>query len=226
MAYSYDPTRNDGAHAAATRAIEIQRIKKATEHLLGICSGLAADGHISESEVLFLRNWISNNADIADDWPGCVIVQRVNAILEDGLITADERMDLLETLQELSGNRFIETGTAATEAPALPIDDDPSIYFRDMTFCLTGRFLWGTRAACERIILKLGGTVVDTVSKRLNYLVIGAMIEPQWAHTTYGRKIEKAIAYKAREADLLIVSEQQWEAALQDASRGNLNEQG
>lgn len=216
MAYSYDPTRPPGNLGAALKAIEIRKIQKATENLLGICSGLAADGYISESEVHFLRNWISNNADIADDWPGCVIAQRVNAILEDGIITAGERQDLLETLQELTGNRFSETGTAATDAPTLPVDDDPSIFFRDMTFCLTGRFLWGTRAACERAILNLEGTVVDTVTKGLDYLVIGAMIEPQWAHTTYGRKIETAVKYKGLGVDLTIISEQQWTSAIND----------
>lgn len=221
MAYLSDPTRPTGNPGAVLKAIETRMIQKATEHLLGICSGLTADGHISESEVHFLRNWISNNSEIAEDWPGCVITRRVNTILEDGIITAEERLDLLETLQELTGNRFPETGTAATDAPVMPIDEDPSIYFRDMTFCLTGRFLWGTRAACERAILSLGGTVVDTVTKSLNYLVIGAMIEPQWAHTTYGRKIEKAMEYKAREIDIFIVSEQQWTSALQDAARSH-----
>lgn len=216
MAYSYNPTRSDGAHVGAIRAIETQRIKKATEHLLGICSGLTADGHISESEVHFLRNWISNNADIAEDWPGIVIAQRINEILADGIITADERMDLLDTLRELSGNRYAETGTAATDCPVIPIDDDPCIFFRDMSFCLTGRFLWGTRASCERVILNLGGTVIDNVTKRMNYLVIGAMIEPQWAHTTYGRKIEQAMQYREKGAEISIVTEQQWTAALQD----------
>jgi NAD-dependent DNA ligase len=219
MAYSYDPTCNDGNPGAVVRAIEIRKIQKATEHLLGICSGLTADGHISDSEVLFLRNWISNNAEICEDWPGIVIAQRVDAILADGVITADERLDLLETLQGLTGNHFAETGTASTDAPALPIEDEPGIYFHDMTYCLTGRFLWGTRAACERAILNMGGTVVDTLTKRVDYLVIGAMIEPQWAHTTYGRKIETAMRYRADGAGILIVSEKQWTDALRDASR-------
>jgi NAD-dependent DNA ligase len=219
MAYLSDPNQNAGMRAAAARAIEMQKIKKATEHLLGICDGLIADDYVSESEVLFLRNWLSNNAEITDDWPGCVIAQRVSDILSDGVITADERMDLLDTLREITGGRFLETGTTATEGPALPIDDDPCIFFSDMSFCLTGRFLWGTRAACERAILGLGGTAVDNITQRLNYLVIGTLIEPQWAHTTFGRKIEKALQYQQQGHEIIIVSEQQWTQALQDATR-------
>lgn len=214
MAYTVDP----GARAAM-RAIEIQQLKKATEHLIGICDGIVADNHVNETEVLYLRNWLSNHEEVTQDWPGCVIAQRVDAILADGIITADERFGLLETLREFTGNHFLETGTAAPDGPILPIDDDPSIFFRDMSFCLTGRFLWGTRAACERVIMNLGGTVVDTVTQRLNYLVIGALVEQQWAHTTFGRKIETAIQRIQAGGEIVIVSEQQWTEALQDATR-------
>lgn len=36
MAYSSDPTRNDGNPGAGFRVIEIRKIQKATEHLLSI----------------------------------------------------------------------------------------------------------------------------------------------------------------------------------------------
>lgn len=220
MAYTPDPNRRGATHFAAQRAIEHQAIQKATEHLLGICAGLIADNVINASEVHYLQNWLSNHDEVIDDWPGNVIAQRVRTILDDGMVTAAEAHDLLETLRELSGNRMHETGTAAADFPLLPIDDDdPSIFFRDMTFCLTGRFLWGPRASCERVILDLGGTVLDKVTKRLDYLVIGSMIEPQWAHTTYGRKIETAMKYKNDGNEIVIVSEHHWTMALHDANR-------
>ncbi len=73
--------------------------------------------------------------------------------------------------------------------------------------------------ACERAILKLGGIAVDNINKNLNYLVIGALIEPSWIHSTYGRKIEKAVGYRDKGDDLCIVSERQWTAALADIGR-------
>lgn len=219
MAYQHRPDESIGMFSAITRRIEIERIKKATEHLLGICAGLIADARITPSEIHFLRTWLSDNRELTDEWPGRVIAMRLNTILDDGMITADECTDFLQTLREIVSNDFTATGSASPESPALPIDDDPSIFFREMTFCLTGRFLWGTRAACERAILGLNGTIVDNVTQGLNYLVIGAMIEPQWAHTTYGRKIEKAVKYRDDGHDIVIVSEHQWTGAMEDISR-------
>lgn len=201
---------------AIQKAIQQQTLTKAAVSLLGICTGILADGQLHDREILFLATWLREHEEVAGVWPGSEIARRVETILADGIITEEERRDLMEALQAISGNYFSDTGCAAPEAPLLPIDDDPSIFFRDMTFCFTGKFLYGTRAACERMTLSLGGVAVDGITRELNYLVIGTLIEPSWANTTYGRKIEKAVNYRDSGCDLVIVSEKQWTAALAD----------
>lgn len=203
----------------ARKAVQQRISTKAMHTLIGICSGICADQQINDHEIAYLRTWITDNPDITDKWPASAIRAKVDEILADGIITHDERQSLLTTLRELTGNNFQETGAAAPEAPALPIDDDPSIFFRNMSFCFTGQFIYGTRAACERAVLGLGGMPIDRVSKKLDYLIIGSMIEPTWANQTYGRKIESALHYKSRGAELTIASERQWFEAIVDASR-------
>lgn len=197
-------------------AIKNRQLCKATQALMGICAGISADNHLHEREINFLATWLKEHEEVAAQWPGKEISRRVKDILADGIVTDEERDNLLDALKTLTGNYFSETGAAAEEGPALPIDDDPSIFFRNMSFCFTGKFIYGTRACCERAVLHAGGMPVDTVSKRLNYLVIGTMIEPQWINTTYGRKIEKAAIWRDQGNDLVIVSERQWTAALAD----------
>lgn len=192
---------------------------RAMQTLLGICTGFCADEHISDKEVIFLETWLKENNETTAYWPGSAIAGRIRTILADGIITNEERADLHELLRSITENHFSETGAASPERPALPIDDDPSIFFRNMLFCFTGKFFYGTRAACERVILNLGGMAVDSVSKRLDYLVIGALIEPSWAHTTYGRKIESAMKHKEAGSEITIISEQQWTRAIADAVR-------
>lgn len=195
---------------------------RSMQTLLGICTGICADDKITEKEVLYLKTWLSDNRSVEEHWPGSTITQRINNILSDGIITNEEMEDLLELLRGITQNHFSETGAAAPEAPALPIDDDPSIYFRNMSYCFTGKFFFGTRAACERAILGLGGVAIDTVSGNLDYLVIGGLIQPAWIHTTYGRKIESAMKHKASGSELTIISEQQWTQAIADAARDRL----
>lgn len=204
---------------ATLYAIQHRLDTRAMQTLLDICTGLTADEHINDKEIVFLRTWLNENSAAAACWPGSSIAARIDAILADGIITQAEREDLLGLLRDTSGNYFSETRAAAPEGPALPIDDDPSIYFRNMLFCFTGRFFYGTRAACERVILNLGGMAVDSIGKKLDYLVIGALIEPSWVHTTYGRKIEAAMKHKDAGSEIAIVSEQQWTQAIADCAR-------
>lgn len=122
------------ADFAIAKSMQQRALTKAAQTLLGICAGISADGHISDQEITFLRTWLAENAEVAAFWPGSALVRRIDEVLADGVVTQDERDSLLSSLQQLSGNHFAETGSSTPEAPAVPIDDDPSIFFRHMTF--------------------------------------------------------------------------------------------
>jgi hypothetical protein len=206
----------EGSNAAAQACINKREFTKAASVLSGIC---AADNQINDSEIYYLKTWLLEHEEIASTWPGYLIADRIRAILSDGVITANERDDILKTLRQVSGNHFHETGSAGADNPLLPVEDDPSIFFRNMTFCFTGSFLFGTRAACERIVLSLGAMPVDRVSKKLDYLIIGTFVEPSWANTSYGRKIEAAVKHRGNGSSICIASEYHWTLALKDATR-------
>jgi hypothetical protein len=78
----------------------------------------------------------------------------------------------------------------------------------------TGTFLYGTRSACERAVTTRNGMVGDNVTIGLDYLVAGTMTTEDWAHATFGRKIEKAVEYRARGYKVRLVGEDRWVAAL------------
>jgi len=207
------------AEFAMAKAMQQRAFTKAAQTLLGICAGITADGHVSDQEIMFLRTWLAEHSDAASVWPGSAIARRIDEILADGVITKEERESLLLSLQQLSGNSFSETGSSSPESPTLPIDDDPSISFQNMTFCFTGNFYFGTRAACERAVLQMEAMPVDSVTSKLDYLVIGSLIEESWANGTYGRKIEKALERQQRYGQPAIVSEAQWVKAMEEATR-------
>lgn len=202
---------------AASKAIEQRVNTRAIQTLLGICTGIVADETINDKEISFIQTWLEEHQGICDQWPASAIYYKIKDILADGVITNDERASLMARLQQLTGNFFADTGAAAVEGPALPIDDDPSIFFRNTSFCFTGEFMYGTRASCERAILKLGSTPADTVTKKIDYLVIGSMVSPDWCNETYGRKIELAMKYKNDGVPITIISERQWSDALIEA---------
>ncbi|MFZ6819828.1 BRCT domain-containing protein [Undibacterium sp. Ji22W] len=202
---------NEHAIAAANN---VRNLAKSAQTLLGICSGIAADGQVNETEILFLREWLAEHEEIAVVWPGSVIAKRIQEIIADNVVTLEEREDLLQTLQEVAGNFFGETGVAQQNSPTLPIDLNPVLEFAGKTVCFTGSFLLGTRTACEKTIEKHGGVPASSITKRLDYLIIGTLASPDWVNTTYGRKIEKAVAYREEQGRPAIISEYQWTNAL------------
>ncbi len=64
--------------------------------------------------------------------------------------------------------------------------------------------------ARQASIETLGGKNAGSVTKSLNYLVIGTYVTDSWAHETFGRKIEKAMEYRDSGVSLVIVTEEHW----------------
>lgn len=195
-------------------SVQHRALTRAMDSLLGICSGIISDDYLADKEIAYLKTWLADNVAVASVWPGSAIARRIATVLEDGIVTADERADLLATLQDVTKVAFGETGLAAPDGPALPIDNSPSIDFVGRMYCFTGQFLFGTRAACERAVLKIGAMTVDRISRKLNFLVIGSMVTPEWAHTSFGRKIQTAVEYRDQHGAPSIISEKQWLNAL------------
>lgn len=204
---------------AISAAIANRSLTKSAQILLGICSGITADGQLNDEEIRFLQTWLSENSEVTLTWPGSAISKRIDEILRDNIITNAERQSLLSALQQLSGNQFHDTGSATPAATTLPLDDDPSIFFRNMTYCFTGNFYFGTRAKCERAVLSLEAMAVDRVTSKLDYLVIGSVAEESWANGTYGRKIETAIERRSKHGQPCIISEDAWIKAMDESCR-------
>lgn len=91
---------------------DARRTTKGIQSLIGIVSGLVCDGQLNDSEISYLSTWIAENQELADVYPATIIYRRVREVLADNIITAEERDYLLKEFQELSGNRFHETGAA------------------------------------------------------------------------------------------------------------------
>jgi NAD-dependent DNA ligase len=142
-----------------------------------------------------------------------VVLRRIDSVLADGMVTDEERSHLIETLQQLVGGSFTETGAVPDGATALPIDVDADVSLTGRSFCFTGQFLFGTRSACEQAVADRGGTI-SGVKKGLAFLVIGELSSRDWKHSSFGTKIVAAMKLRAAGASLMIVSEAQWIRAL------------
>ena len=183
------------------------------DELIGICRGVIADGDVDEKEAIFIGQWIENHREIAEKWPVNILYARLMEMLRDGVLTSSERADLLETLRNITGDSamFQESNHSTT----LPLDSPkPPIQFEGKTFCLTGRFVFGSKFDCEETIAEMGGAIAEAPTPETDYLIIGEFCSPEWRHTTFGRSIERAVELKAEGCLISIVCEEHWVESL------------
>lgn len=195
---------------ARRAATDARLLTRSVEGLLGICAGFLADDYLSDDEIRYLDHWLKDHSELSHTFPGEIIAARVREVMKDGRITEEERAYLKKTLQDLLGGTLHQTGATSGLSTKLPLDEGIEVMIPNRSFCFTGQFIFGTRAACERAITSRGGTAAGGIRKDLSYLVIGALASHEWAHTSFGRKIEKAMEYKALGCPIYIVSEDAW----------------
>jgi NAD-dependent DNA ligase len=187
--------------------------KQSAGLLVGIITGLIADGVLNDNEVRFLGEWLAAHDEVAYEWPGDIILARVREILADGVITEEERTHLLAILRDVVGDSQ-QSLASAGHVTDLAFDDLDAIAFQGIGFCLTGNFVYAPRQVCEAKTAERGGFVRGGMSRKVRYLVVGSLGSPEWKHGSFGTKIEKAVQLKRDGADIAIVREDIWAASL------------
>lgn len=190
------------------------RARRAINNLMGIIDGITCDGSLSTEEIYFLSHWLDEHSYVAQEYPASVIARKVREALIDKVVTEDEKTHLLICLQAFSN----KPDTFEEQIPAhisRLFDDDPSVYFNGKFFVLTGDFIFGPRASCERAILQRGGIVRDSLSGKTDYLILGSRSSPGWLEENWGRKLQRAAELiDSGESELAVVREIDWAIAL------------
>ena len=74
--------------------------EKSMAEMIGLCRGVLADEKVTNKEVYQLSQWLED-CPFLDTWPASEISQEVERILEDGMITKDEKEHLGKLLAQI-----------------------------------------------------------------------------------------------------------------------------
>ena len=200
---------------AQEKSMSQRNLTKSIITLMGLVNGIVCDNQLNDNEVIFLSSWMSDNEEIASSYPANVIYRRVREVLQDGIITQEERDHLLNELKIISGNQFTNTGSALPEHISSIFDDDPHVIIEGNVFVFTGEFLYGTREHCKRVIEKSGGITAASVTSKTNYLIVGSRSSPDWIAENFGRKFQKAAEMvQSGNFEISVVREADWTMAI------------
>jgi len=178
------------------------------DELIGIARGLLADGKIDQSEVECLQKWLAANVTISDQPLIRTLYKRINEILRDDVVDADETSELFETLNHFV-HRDFELGETL-KATSLPLNDPaPNLVFPGRRYCFTGTFTFGRRRECEKAVADRGAAV-GSLTQKTQFLVIGTYATESWKHSSFGNKISQACDWRDRGIPIVIVSEAHW----------------
>lgn len=174
------------------------------DELLGFVTGVASDGVLNDDEIRAMADWLQRNAAIHDIWPATIIGNRLAFILEDGIITDEERSDLLKVIKQVTGKESEISYEVSTE-----VWDDrvESLRLEGATYCLTGDFVSGDRESVDMMLKCLGAQTSTSVNRSVDYLVIGTLASRDWLYTSHGRKIEKALLLKREGSEIAVITE-------------------
>jgi NAD-dependent DNA ligase len=192
------------------------------QRLHAVLGGVAADGIVSQDELLALRQWIDEHEHLRTLWPYDEVSSLITGVLSDGKID-DVEHDLLRAFFGEFRARSAPSNTQGSVVPSTTSLNGicaacPEIEFAGMKFCFTGESARYTREQLTETVTRLGGSVTGSVSGKTHFLVVGAEGNPCWAYACYGRKIEKAMELRREGARIVIVHESDFHDAVADRS--------
>lgn len=199
-------------------------VTSSVQFLHGLIHGIMADTEISDSEIRTLKSWVDTNDYLQGTYPFDELNTLLHAILEDKVVTADERNTLLAFCSNVvdfrdSANLNEPDFTALRQQYSVSgiCAYCPEITFEKKIFCFTGESYRATRAEMAKEIEKLGGISRAAVSSKTDYLVVGNAGNPCWAYSCYGRKIEEAMSLRKEGRKVQIINETDFWDAVWDA---------
>ena len=176
---------------------QINGMRRSLGALIGIAQGMLCDGNLSDEEIRHLKKWLDDSPQLQYAFPGDVVYDKISEVLKDGKVTEEERAHLVTQLQALTGQTDTDLSGAAQVTEMVPYSLE-KVDFLKQRFCFTGEFVHGSRTMCESEIIKREGFISNSVTMKLNYLVIGSLGSVEWKNGSFGNKIDVAMKYKTQ----------------------------
>lgn len=187
-----------------------QKNDRTIDEAIGIAKGIIADSKVNQAEAEFLLRWMESNAKYTNDPMIKQLFSHMEGILADGILDDEEKDSLFSLLKSITGEECAGDFRHTISA-SFPLTTPPPIVTpKNSVFCFTGTFAFGPRKKCVEVTKQKGGIYKNTVTETTDYLVIGTMSSPDWIHTSYGRKIEKAMELRDLNDSPQIISEDTW----------------
>jgi len=197
---------------AFTRLSEIDFSDKSNRinRFLGYCRGISCDGVITVEEAIKLVEIAKNDISISSDVGIREIVNICYDAIDDGIVSIEESNMICDDISKVAGDSYAETGLSALIGVANFDQGELKNGIADLfgaSAVLTGSFKISPRTLLEKNLQEYGVSISKTVSKKVQYLIIGGEPSRDWLEMNRGTKIKKAIELRASGEHPIFLSE-------------------
>lgn len=179
---------------------------RAIQEFQGMASVVIYDGVVDDNEMALLSSWAEKYQDFCHQWPLSQLQFLIQKILKDGIVTTDERMELLKFLSSVAAS---PSGDPAIKSI---FSENVNIVFPEKHFLFTGKLQFGTRRKAQNEVDQRNGYCLSSYNPRkLDYLVVGLLGQDAWKFSRFGRKIEACMNdIKSRKTKAVIIKEKEF----------------
>ena len=153
---------------------------------------MVVDGRVTIEETMMLLNWLLDNETYLPKTTFNCLTTTLNEVVHDGEISQHEEQELIRMC-----NRLLDPSESSHS----------SVACEGKTFCLTGDFDYGDKGEVGESIESRGGVILGNVTKKCDYVVLGARGSDRWSYGNYGSKVKKALELQDGGHHIQIVKE-------------------
>ncbi len=169
------------------------------QEVFGFVQGVVSDSYVTGEELSAIFELLERN----DDVPMCSLLYARIKHLTD----YDEALQILKSF---SGHYLEETGVTQDWTSFLGDELPEDFDFNGKGICFTGGVTGMPRSTLKKHVIRLGGSVSKSVTKKTSLLVVGDECSRGWIEHNYGTKLDAACKLKLKGHPILIVSGDEW----------------
>lgn len=177
------------------------------QSLNGFLNGISVDRIINKVELDSLAAWINEHQFLSGTWPFDQVLIILDKVASETQISESVHDELLRLCDVVSGSSENDENANKILVDTIQLTKS-EINIPQSSFCITGESKRYTRRQLAEIIELYGGYWQNSISGKIQYLVVCDEKNACWAFASYGRKVEKAIQLKAKGANLNVIYEE------------------
>jgi hypothetical protein len=170
--------------------------KSSLNRFMGYCAGIACDDLIQLKEAIGIVEYAEQNPSILRDSSAAAIVFCCKDAVIDGMINEEESAEICEAITALVGDSYADTGISALGGVPVFSEGELPCTLHEMkgqVFVFTGNFEVTPRRIIEDQVTALNAKIAKSVTKKTDFVVVGAEAARDWVFTHKGLKLNKAL---------------------------------